>query len=234
MSLIEIRDLSKNHGGLRPFRLQSLDIDAGEAVVVSGPDQQAAAVLTDLVTGTVLPDAGIVRVAGRSTADLVGHDDWLAFLEQFGLVNDRVVLLDDLSVAANLALPLTLDLDPLPRDVEREVGALAVEIGIDAESLARPLARASAWLRWLVCLGRAVVHRPAIVILEHPSVALEDDAQVANAARTARRVTVSRGMASLIVSADNRFNTIAATRRLAWQAASGRTTEVRGWRRWFS
>ena len=117
MPLIEIDSVVKGYGGLRPLRLRGLRVDAGEAVAIHGPDRAAAAVITDLLTGTTLPDEGEVRISGLPTASIAGPDEWMAFLDRFGLVNDRVVLLDQLTLAQNLAVPHTLDLDPIPPEV---------------------------------------------------------------------------------------------------------------------
>jgi ABC-type transporter Mla maintaining outer membrane lipid asymmetry ATPase subunit MlaF len=233
MPLIEIRDVVKAYGGLRPFRLQELTVSPGEVVIVDGPDQPAAGVLTDLVTGTVLPDTGSVQVDGRPTSSLATHDDWLAFLERFGIVNDRVVLLDGLTVAANLAVPLTLDLDPLPPSIARAVAALGAEIGLDTSSLDARLGDCRPLDRWLVQLGRALAHRPSVLLVEHPALALAAEADTMAAAAAVNRITGSRRIATLVASADKPFNRRAATRQLEWEAATGRLREPAGWSRWF-
>jgi ABC-type lipoprotein export system ATPase subunit len=233
MSLIELRDITKSFGGLRPFRLQSLSVDAGEIVAVDGLDRAAAAVLTDLITGTVLPDAGSVVIDGRPTSALGSQDEWLAFLDRFGIVNDRVVLLDELSVAANLAVPLTLDLDPMPADARRRVDALGSEVGLDAAILDAPLHQASALSRMLVRLGRAMAHEPAILLVEHPTADLVSEDAV-TFARALHAVAIRHGFAAIVATADRRLPRGTMTRRLEWRAASGDVRESRGWRRLLS
>ena len=82
-----------------------------------------------LVTGAALPDEGHVRVAGRDTREIATDTEWLKSLDRFGIVTHRAVLLDGLSVAANLALPLTVSIDPMPDDVRMRVERLANDIG---------------------------------------------------------------------------------------------------------
>jgi ABC-type transporter Mla maintaining outer membrane lipid asymmetry ATPase subunit MlaF len=234
MPLIEARDITKAYGGLRPLRLKSLDVAPGEVVAISGPDVPAAAVLTDLLTGTVLPDTGSVRIAGHSTAEIAGQDEWLVFLEQFGIVNDRVVLLDELTVAANLAVPLTLEIDPLSSTTLARVVELAAEIGLDSSSLDRRLAEVRPVERWRVGLGRAIAHAPRILLVEHPTSSLAEEPDVVAAASAVRAVSESRSLATLIVTADATFSRMAATRRLEWRAATGGLREGDRWRNWFS
>ena len=51
---------------------------------------------------------GEVVVAGRPTASIATPEEWLAYLDRFGLVNARAVLLDQLTVGQNLAVARTL------------------------------------------------------------------------------------------------------------------------------
>jgi putative ABC transport system ATP-binding protein len=232
MPLIEIHSVTKAYGGLRPLRILDLIVDADEIVTIAGADQQAAAVLTDLLTGATLPDGGDVRVAGRSTGDLSGHDDWLAFLDHFGIVNERVVLLDSLSVAENLAVPHTLEIDPMPADVRGAVERMAQEVGLDAYTLDEGLSTTSALSRLRVRLGRALAHRPAILLIEHPTGDLPA-ADVSAAATLIREVSLARHLATIVVSSDWRLAN-AATRPLTWRPATGELAETRGWRRWLT
>jgi len=223
----------KDYGGLRPFRLRSLSVGADDTVWIEGPDKQAAAVLTDLITGTTLPDAGIVAIGGRPTSSLSTQDEWLAFLDRFGIVNDRVVLLEELTVAQNLAVPLTLDLDPLPVAIRRSVERLAADLGLDAAAIDAPLRGSPPAQRWLVCLGRALALRPAILLVEHPTSDLADPRDVAAVAESIRRVR-TQSLAIVLVSSDRRLPRNVTARSLTWRAANGDTREWRDWRRWFS
>jgi ABC-type transporter Mla maintaining outer membrane lipid asymmetry ATPase subunit MlaF len=236
MPLISVRDVTKSYGGLRPFRLRALDVDAGELVVLNGMDRQSASVLTDLLTGATLPDNadGSVSVHGQATSLLAGQDEWLAFLDRFGLVNDRVVLLDELTVAANLAVPLTLEIDPIPVEVRRAVDALAGEIGLDSTLLDARLHEADPMTRLLVRLGRAVAQNPPILVVEHPTIELTRPIDVRSATATLRRVVDQRRIAAVVALADPRVPPESATRFLSWQAGSGELSEWRRRRGWFS
>lgn len=234
MSLVHVRDVTKAYGGLRPFRLRALDVDAGELVVLDGIDRQSAVVLTDLLTGTTLPeDSGSIAIDGLATPAVAGQEDWLAFLDRFGLVNDRVVLLDELTVAANLAIPLTLEIDPLPSDVRRIVESVAEEVGIESGLRDRVLRDASPMVRVLVRLGRALAHSPTVLLVEHPTIELTRPADVVAAFDALRRVIERRRLAAVVMVADPRVPADKATRFLHWDPASGELAERRGWRRWF-
>jgi ABC-type transporter Mla maintaining outer membrane lipid asymmetry ATPase subunit MlaF len=226
--LLELDGVVKAYGGLRPLRVEALAVAPGETVVVQGPDEAAAAVLVDLVTGTALPDEGRVAVAGTETGDLATHEAWLAFLEQFGIVNSRVVLLDALSVAQNLAVPLTLDLDPLDAGTRARVLDLAATVGLDPARLDAPLAGAPPLERLRVRLARALAHGPRLVLVEHPSLGLPPG-DIEACAAILKAAAAAQGRAVVVVTGDDRLAAKIATRRLSWDAASGRLTERRGW-----
>ncbi len=236
MPVISVRNVTKSYGGLRPFRLRALDVEPGELVAIGGMDRPAAAVLTDLLTGTTLPDNdnGSIAIGGRATSALSTQEEWLAFLDRFGLVNDRVVLLDALTAAANLAVPLTLDIDPMPDGVRGVVGTLAAEVGLAHELLDARLQDAAPTPRLLVRLGRALAHDPGILILEHPTAEVTNERDVAAFAATLRRIVGERRLAAVVATADPRLPRRMATRHVAWQPASGELSDARGWRRWFS
>ncbi|HSK09226.1 MAG TPA: ATP-binding cassette domain-containing protein [Vicinamibacterales bacterium] len=217
---LRVSGVEKAYGGLRPFRLRDLSVARGEVVTMTGPDSSQASVLVDLLTGTTLPDAGDVWVNGRNTRAIDTQEAWLAFLDQFGLVSERVVLLQELTAAQNLAIPLTLGVDPMPPGVRRRVEALAAEVGLAAEILDAPVAGVSADTRARIRLGRAVALDPALLLLEHPTAGLERP-EVPRLARDLRRIASARTIAALAVTADESFAGAAATRRLIWRAASG-------------
>lgn len=232
MSLIEVQSVIKNYGGLRPIRIRQLRVQAGEVVAIGGPDQQAAAVFTDLLTGTTLPDSGEVRIDGRSTALLAGADDWIASLDRFGLVNERVVLLDQLTLAQNLAIPHTLDIDPMSPETRQTVARMAAEVGIASAAIDDPLSASSPLTRFRVRLGRSLAHAPGILIVEHPSLGLRPG-DAAEAARLIRTIGPARTLAVVVITADRLVSRRAATRALDWRPATGELVGSAGWRRWF-
>jgi ABC-type transporter Mla maintaining outer membrane lipid asymmetry ATPase subunit MlaF len=231
LPLVDIRSVVKNHGGLRPFRLRELSVEAGEVVAIAGPDEQAAAVFTDLLTGTTLPDEGEILVAGRSTASLRTPDDWLAFLDRFGLVNARAVLLDQLTIAQNLAVAHTLDVEPMSAETRDRAARMAAEAGIDSSALDRLLSASSALTRLRVRIGRALAHDPAVLVIEHPSLDLERH-DAAEAARLILRLGESRRLAAIVMSADPEVVRTSATRALAWRPGTGELVRATRWPRW--
>jgi putative phosphonate transport system ATP-binding protein len=227
--VLRVANVRKAYQGLRPLRLRELVVLAGERVALSGLDAGAAEVLVNLVTGASVPDEGDVRVLGHRTADVTNADDWLASLDRFGIVSPRAVLLDAVSVVQNLAMPFTLQIDPIPPEIADKVRALAAIAGIPAEHLHSPIAGVSSELRMRIHLARAVALDPALLILEHPTASLPREA-ARPFGRTVQAMTAARKMTTLIISEDAGFSEAAAARRLALNGGTGELKPVRrGW-----
>ncbi len=212
--------MRKAYSGLRPLRLNDLSIAEGERVALSGLDAGAAEVLVNLVTGASLPDAGEVLVLGTNTASISDGEAWLSSLDRFGIVSPRAVLLDAATLLQNLAMPLTLDIEPVPPDVAARIVPLARAAGIEEESLERPIAALDAAIRARAHLARAVALDPALLILEHPTAGLAPGEGKAFGEVVAR-VAGAHARATLIISEDEPFSIAAATRRLALHGATG-------------
>jgi ABC-type lipoprotein export system ATPase subunit len=218
--ILHISNVRKQYQGLRPLRLNALTIEPGERVALSGLDAGAAEVLVNLVTGASVPDEGEVLVTGRATASISDGDEWLASLDRFGIVSPRAVLLDAATLLQNLAMPLTLDIEPVQPDVAARVHQLARDAGIAPEVLDKPIAALDAATRARAHLVRAVALEPALLIMEHPTAGLAAG-EGKPFGDTVASVASARSLATLIISEDAAFSAAAATRRLALHAASG-------------
>jgi ABC-type transporter Mla maintaining outer membrane lipid asymmetry ATPase subunit MlaF len=219
--VLELSDVSKDYRGLRPLRIASLKVAAGERVAILGLDQTTAEVFVNLVTGASLPDRGDVRLFGRSTSAIADSADWLSVVDRFGIVSARAVLLDALTVVQNLAMPFTVHVDPLSADVRERAVALGAEVGLPDATHDRPVGELDAVGRFRVRFGRALALDPAIVVFEHPMVELSGQDVTAVAARC-RDVAIARNAATITLTADRDFGERVASRVLTLQPATGR------------
>jgi predicted ABC-type transport system involved in lysophospholipase L1 biosynthesis ATPase subunit len=228
-AVLEFAGTSKAYGGLRPLRIAELRVAAGQRVAILGFDQPSAEVFVNLATGATLPDAGEVSIFGRATNAIDDAADWLATVDRFGIVSERAVLLDALTVIQNLAMPFTLEIEPPPDPVRERAESLAREVGLAEASWARPVAEldAAGWLR--VRFGRAIALEPAILLLEHASARLPAE-DVAAAGTRMQGVAAARGIALVAATADEKFANAVAESVLTLEPATGR---LKARRRWF-
>jgi ABC-type transporter Mla maintaining outer membrane lipid asymmetry ATPase subunit MlaF len=229
--VLEMRDVVKDYHGLRPVRVASLVVQARERVVIEGLDRAAAEVFVNLVNGAYVPDTGTVRVFGVATADIVTDTAWLASLDRFGIVTERAVLLEGAPVDQNLALPFSLDIDPMPEDLRAQVRALAADVELDAAALALRAGDAPPAVRVRVHLARALALGPGVLLMEHPTASLER-ADARAYAELVRRLAEARDLTVVAVSADREFAEVVATAALKLHAGTGVLSSTRGWLRW--
>ncbi len=231
-AVLEISAVRKGYAGLRPLRVQALTVAAAERVAILGLDAQAAEILVNLVTGAALPDAGEIRVLGQSTADIPDGTAWLQALDRFGIVGERAVMLEGATLAQNLAMPFTLEIEPVPPDVRAQVERLAAECGISGDAAAwldRPAADAPPEVRLRARLARGVALRPSLLLIEHPTASIPESARAA-LADDISRLSEARGLAVLVVTQDEPFARRVAHRALKVNGATGELAPLRsGW-----
>lgn len=222
--VLAMREVEKQYGGLRPLRIRHLELPARRSTMLLGFDRPAAETFINLMTGSTLPDAGEIVSLGRSTREITDSTEWLGFVEQFGIVSDRVALLDGMTVAQNLAISFDLDLDPVPPHILEHVAPLAAEAGITGSMLDMRVADTDPLLRACIRLARALAFDPVLLVLEHPTAALSPE-QARFYASIIKNVGAGRKATLVGLTADEKFAEQTSSRLLVWQPATGEFRE---------
>jgi ABC-type lipoprotein export system ATPase subunit len=153
--------------------------------------------------------------------------------------------LDGATLEQNLAMPFTLQIDPIPPDTAARVEALAAACGIlpkkeKGEERDEGEAGSKNWLHALpgevppeirirAHLARAVALDPHLLLLEHPTANIPEHARAAFAADVVR-VCESRELAALVITQDRAFAEKVAHRSLTLEPATGALrSSKRGW-----
>lgn len=231
--VIALRGVHKDYRGLRPLRLEHFELHEGESVALLGFDRVSAEVLVNLITGATLPDSGDVDVFGTPTRAITDPDAWLAAMDRFGILSERVVLLEAFTVEQNLALPFSLEVDDMPLAVRSSVRQLADEVGLTSEQLAQSVARLDADAQLRVRLGKALALGPRVLLAEHPNAALPPD-EVPRFAADLAGIAARRQLAMVVMTADETFARAVSDRVLTLKPATGELTPASGWRDWFT
>ena len=230
--VIQIAGLTKQFGGLRPLRIAALSVGGHQRVAITGVDGPGAETLVNLVTGASLPDAGQITAFGQATSAIGNADEWLAALDRFGLVSSRAVLVDDLSLAANIATAFTLSIDPIPDYVLTQVRQLAVEVDLPIDRFDTRTGDLDAALRARCHLARALASGPQVLVLEHANVLAANHALAFGRAIAA--VARRRRLPLLALTADEGFARVVAERVLRLDPASGQWLADSRWRRFLN
>lgn len=230
--LVRLRGITKDYRSLRPLRIAELDVTRGRSLALVGFDQMMAEVFVDLITGAILPDSGEIVVFGQPTSAIPDPAEWLVTLDQFGLLTDRAVLVEQFTVEQNLALPLSVAVEEMSPDVRAQVGELANEVGL-ANDLRRQAGVLAPGARARIRLGRAIALAPKVFVAEHPNATLSPE-DAATLAADIHRIVERRGIASIVLTADHAFARAVAKEVLVLEPATGILKPASAWRRWFS
>ncbi len=220
LPLLDVRGLVKDYQALRPLRIKSLTLVPGDLLAVSGLDAIAAETFVHLVTGATLPDSGDIALFGQNTRSISDGDAWLKSLDGVGMVTSRGIVIGMFTVLQNIAMSFTLEVDPIDPAVLPQAIALAREVGLAAAAFDLPAGRSGADAHMRIHLARALALGPRLLIAEHPSANLPRETVGAFGADLAR-LTRSRGLALLALTADDELAKAIGGQRLELVAATG-------------
>lgn len=163
---ITLHQLSKRYGPRVALDGLTLSLAAGSFVALLGPNGAGKSTLFQLLTGLFVADSGEAVIAGHSI-----RSDAVAALRHIGVVFQQSSLDLDLSVERNLRFHA--DLHGLPRALARErIAQACAALGIAAD-LGRTVRELSGGTRRKVELARALLHRPAVLLMDEASVGLD-------------------------------------------------------------
>ncbi len=170
--LVELREVSRRYDGGPPaLDGVSLTITAGEAVAILGPSGSGKSTLLNLVAGLDRPSSGAVTVDGVRVDELGEAGSARYRRAKIGMVFQFFNLLDDLTVADNVVLPAQLA--GMARGAaQRRATELLGALGVDRHAGAYP-GRLSGGERQRVAVARALMNRPALLLADEPTGALD-------------------------------------------------------------
>ncbi|MBY6204731.1 ABC transporter ATP-binding protein [Halomonas denitrificans] len=174
--MLSLRGLARGfHDGRRRVPvLDGVDLELArrQAIAIMGASGSGKSTLLHLAAGMDVPDAGEVRLAGRSIHALAEPERTRERARSVGLVFQDFNLVDSLSVRENIELALWLSRAPGDPDrIDRLTRALAI-----AELLDRRPNQLSGGQQQRVAIARALVHGPALVLADEPTGSLDRSA----------------------------------------------------------
>jgi len=172
-TLVQLANVTKryDHDGSPALADVTMDVRPGESVAVMGPSGSGKSTLLNLIAGLDRPTAGTVTVGG-DRVDTLSETGLARFRRrQIGMIFQFFNLLDDMTVLDNVLLPAQLAGMPTAKARAR-VGDLLTALRIERHRNAYP-ARLSGGERQRVAIARALVNRPALLLADEPTGALD-------------------------------------------------------------
>jgi putative ABC transport system ATP-binding protein len=177
----------------------TLRVAAGEFVAVTGPSGSGKSSLLAVAGALTPPESGTVEIAGVDAAGLSGRDRDRLRRESIGFVFQQSNLLASLSALDQLLLVADLRGDDR-RAAGRRAMALLDRVGLAAKAHRRP-GRMSGGERQRVGVARALMGRPAVLLVDEPTSALDHERGSA-VVELLRDITTEQSLAAVMVTHD--------------------------------
>ncbi|MEI9426785.1 ABC transporter ATP-binding protein [Mesorhizobium sp. Cs1299R1N3] len=167
MADVRIKGVTKNFGEHVAVNGLDLHIADGEFVVLLGPTGAGKTTTLRLIAGLERPDAGTIEIGGHNATNLSPAERDTAFVFQ------QYSLYPHLSVFDNLAFPLRSPARKIPEDqIRRRIEEVAKMVRIH-HKLANRSTKLSGGEMQRVAIGRALVRKPSIYLMDEPLSSLD-------------------------------------------------------------
>ena len=162
---VEFVDVEKMYGHFHAVRLLNLSIGRGEFLTFLGPSGSGKTTTLNMLAGFERPSQGMITLDGKSVDRLPPYE------RNIGMVFQNYALFPHMSVADNVAFPLSVRKTPKAEIGPRVVRALEM-VRLEQFKDRKP-AQLSGGQQQRVALARALVVQPALVLMDEPLGALD-------------------------------------------------------------
>ena len=171
--IISFNNVSKRYpGGREALSGINLDVEPGEFVLLTGHSGAGKSTLLKLIAAIERVSGGTLLVNGQNVSSLGSRG--IPYLRRnLGLVFQDQKLLFDRNVFDNVLLPMLVTGQP-PGESTKRVRAALDKVGLLDRERANPVALSGGEQQRL-CIARAIVNRPAILIADEPTASLDDE-----------------------------------------------------------
>jgi ABC-2 type transport system ATP-binding protein len=165
-AVIEVRDLHKKFKQVDAVNGISFDVHRGTTTALLGGNGAGKTTTLSMLLGILTPSTGSIRILGE---DMLRHR--YRVLPRINFTSPYVDLPKRLTVAENLRVYARLYGVLRPRE---RIGELSLDLDL-GELLNRPYGNLSAGQRTRVSLGKALLNRPEVLLLDEPTASLDPD-----------------------------------------------------------
>lgn len=165
--MIEVSRLWKSYGPVDALRGIDLKIEKGEFLTVFGPNGAGKSTLLKILSTIIKPTSGKVNIDGIDIS--AANED---ARKRIGVISHKAFLYGNLSAKENLLFFGKLYDVP---DLEKRIEELLAEVGLAhrASDMVRTFSRG---MLQRLTIARAIIHNPAIILLDEPYTGLDQHA----------------------------------------------------------
>ncbi|MGZ6391064.1 MAG: ABC transporter ATP-binding protein [Ktedonobacterales bacterium] len=172
-AILHVQDLTKvysdtrNKVATRALNGMSLDVYQAEFISIMGPSGSGKTTLLNILAGLDRPTSGALWLQGQNMTTLKASELALFRRRNLGFVFQDFNLLDTLTLAENVALPLSLD-SQRGIHIPQRVSEIMRFLGI-ADQMQRYPYEVSGGQQQRAAVARAIVHRPRLLLADEPT-----------------------------------------------------------------
>ncbi len=170
--VVHIEHLKKSFGRKQVLKDVNLNLNKGENVVILGRSGQGKSVTIKCIVGLLEADSGVCEVFGKEVATMTRYE-LKEMRVKVGFLFQSGALYDSMSVAENLAFPLTRVLKMTDRgEINKLVDEMLENVGLSDAKNKMP-ADLSGGMRKRIGLARTLILKPEIMLYDEPTTGLD-------------------------------------------------------------
>jgi branched-chain amino acid transport system ATP-binding protein len=166
MTILSINKLRSGYGKIEVLHDVGVTIERGQIVTLIGANGAGKTTLLKTISGLIRPTAGTIEFDGRSIARLPPHKIVGLGLSQ---VPEGRAILKRMTVLDNLRMGAFIRNDP---EIGRDIDAVFERFPALAERQQQMAATLSGGEQQMLAIGRALMARPTLLLLDEPSLGL--------------------------------------------------------------
>ena len=165
-AMLEVKDLVVSYGKIKAVKGISFSVDEGEVVTLIGTNGAGKTTTLRTISGLIRPSAGSIRFQGKRIDNAAAHD-----IVSLGIAHspEGRRIFPRLSVEQNLRLGAFSRRD---REVDKDLNAAYELFPILGERHQQPAGTFSGGEQQMLAMGRAMMSRPKLLMLDEPSMGL--------------------------------------------------------------
>ena len=165
-AMLEVKDLVVSYGKIKAVKGISFSVDEGEVVTLIGTNGAGKTTTLRTISGLMRPSAGSIRFHGKRIDNAAAHD-----IVSLGIAHspEGRRIFPRLSVEQNLRLGAFARRD---REIDKDLNAAYELFPILGERHQQPAGTFSGGEQQMLAMGRAMMSRPKLLMLDEPSMGL--------------------------------------------------------------
>jgi branched-chain amino acid transport system ATP-binding protein len=166
MTMLALNGLRAGYGKIAVLHDVSLSIERGQIVTLIGANGAGKTTLLKTISGLIRPTAGTIEFEGKSIARLPAHKIVALGLSQ---VPEGRAILKRMTVMDNLRMGAFTRRDS---EITADIGKVFERFPVLAERREQMAATLSGGEQQMLAIGRALIARPSLLLLDEPSLGL--------------------------------------------------------------